>query len=66
MELTVKIKMPLMPDVLNFEAAPKPKQAGFQTAGNSIAVKDLTEEQANEFADEWKKAFLEHWKEKQN
>lgn len=60
-EKTIKVKMVSMPNFLNVEMPPRPRQEGFQP-GHTIPVGDLTEAEANEYAEEMKQAFLDHWR----
>lgn len=62
-----KVLKPTMPTVIMLEQVTAKKQdgPGFQKLG-SIAVKDLTEEQAIEYAELMKETFIEHWKKLSN
>lgn len=61
MKIDVKIKMIQMPNFLILETPPVEKQDGFRH-GSTIPIGELSEEQANEYAEEMKQSFLNHWK----
>jgi hypothetical protein len=62
MEIKSKIKKPVMPSHIFIEQPIGKRQEGFKQSIGKIPVKDLTEEQANEYAELMKKTFIEHWK----
>jgi hypothetical protein len=70
MEIKLNIKKPIMPSEIFMEQPIGKRQDGFNPSkGNifnpskgSIKVKDLTEEQAYEYAELMKQTFIEHWK----
>lgn len=54
-----------MPDHISFQVpGTGQRQDGFKPGQNQIAIKDLTEDQAKQYAEELKTAFMDHWKEK--
>ena len=61
MEISFELNMISLPNELNFKTAPDKRQDGFSHKSNIISVKDLTEEQAYEYAEEIKHAFVYHW-----
>lgn len=56
MEKSFKLKLPAPPNFILIE--------GFTEV--SIPVSDLTAEEANQYAEELKKAFIKHWQSKKN
>jgi hypothetical protein len=62
MEIKLNIKKPIMPSEIFIEQPIGKRQDGFNPSKGSIKVKDLTEEQAYEYAELMKQAFIEHWK----
>jgi hypothetical protein len=63
MEKSFKLLMPTMPNFISYEGPARPKQEGFSAEKNCIPVSDLSEEEARQYAEEMKAAFIEHWKE---
>jgi len=63
MEKKFKLKMVSMPNFLNIEMPPRPREEGFST-GATIPISDLTPEEAAEYAEWMRLSFLEHWKQK--
>ena len=59
------LKMVSMPNFIIVEAAPRPRQEGL-VPNPSIPVEELSEKEANEYAEGMKQAFIDHWKSKQN
>jgi hypothetical protein len=55
-----KIKMVKMPNFLSFEQKAGKREDGFKT-NDAIDVGDLTSEEAEQFSDEMKQAFIDHW-----
>lgn len=60
MEKKFKLKMVTMPNFLTIEMPPRPRQEGMMDS--SIPVSELSEAEANEYAEEMKLAFVQHWK----
>jgi hypothetical protein len=65
MEKSFKILPPTMPNFVRFEKPAGLKQEGFKMdEGYDIA--NFTEEEANQYAELMRKAFIEHWKQRKN
>lgn len=62
MNKTFKLLPPLMPNFLAFEIGPQKRQQGFVT--NRVSVTELSEQEAIEYGELMKQAFIEHWKNK--
>ena len=62
MEIKSKIQKPVMPSHIYVERPAGKRQDGFNPSLGEIAVGDLTEEQAYEYAELMKNTFIEHWK----
>lgn len=62
MEIKLNIKKPIMPSEIFIEQPIGKRQDGLNLSKGSIKVKDLTEEQAYEYAELMKQTFIEHWK----
>jgi hypothetical protein len=62
MEYKVKLQPPLMPDYISTETNPRKRGRGFQDS--KISVCELTKEQAEEFGELMKQAFIKHHKER--
>ncbi len=62
MEKKFKMLPPMMPNFLPYESAPRPRQEGFNPENNRISVSELSEEEAIEYGELMKQAFIEHWK----
>lgn len=62
MEKSFKLLMPTMPNFISYEGPVRLKQEGFSSENNSIPVSDLTEEEAYQYSEEMKDAFIDHWK----
>lgn len=60
----IKLKMIQMPNFICIEQSARPRQEGFNQI--TIPVKDFTEEEAVNYAEEMKQAFINHWKFKTN
>lgn len=63
MKVEFELLPPRMPNFVEMKVPPKTRQEGF-SEGMSIVVEDLTEQQANEFADLMRAAFIDHWKQR--
>jgi hypothetical protein len=64
MEIVSKVKKPIMPNEIFIESTKVgKKQDGFINTLGKIAVRDLTEKQAVEYAQLMSSTFLEHWQE---
>lgn len=63
MERKLKIVPPTMPNFFHYEMPARPREEGFKPAP-SIPIEELTEEEANEFAEMMKLEFLKHWNRK--
>lgn len=59
-----KFYMVSMPDFLYVERPAKPRQEGVSFINNMIPVGELTKEEAEQYAEEMKQAFIAHWKER--
>lgn len=59
-----KLQMISMPNFINYEMPPVKRQDGFKPEGNAIPVGSLSEDEAKEYAEEMKEAFLSHWAKK--
>lgn len=66
MEVKFKLKPPMMPNFLTYEAPAGKKQDGFNPDGNKIDVGQLTEEQATEYSILMQGAFMDHWRKRSN
>lgn len=66
MEIKVKLLPPTMPNFIGYESPAKPRQEGFKLDGACMAVSDLTNEQAEEYAELMKQTFLNHHANKKN
>lgn len=60
MEKKFKLILPPPPNFISFERPARPRQEGFNT-GHSIPVSDLSEEEAEEYGELMKQAFISHW-----
>lgn len=60
MKIELTIQKPVMPDHLSIEGVAGARQDGFSLL-KTIPVKDLTSDQAHEYAETLKDAFLNHW-----
>lgn len=56
----IKLVMISMPNFISYEQPARPRQEGFKPA-EGIPVGTLTEDEANQYAEEMKQAFLAHW-----
>ena len=68
MEKTFTIKKPEMPSNVYLEMPPGRKQDGFcptDKAPGAIKVRDLSREEAGEYAELMKQTFIEHWENEQ-
>ena len=63
MEKTFKLKPPMMPNFINVDTGTRLRQEGF-ASGLTIPVKDLSKEEAEEYAELMKQTFLVHWQNK--
>ena len=63
MERKIKLIGQIMPDVIYLEAPAKPREEGF-TPNAGIAVEELTEAEALQYAEDMKNDFIAHWNEK--
>lgn len=64
MEKKFNLKMVAMPNFITIEMPPRPRQEGFKEAP-IVDVKDMTEQEATEYAEWMRVSFIEHWKSKQ-
>ena len=55
-----KLVMISMPNFISYEKPPKPRQEGFK-ADDGVPVGTLTEDEAKQYAEEMKQAFIAHW-----
>lgn len=63
MEKKMEVLPPPMPNTIYLQAPPTTKQTGINWGGsNAIDVGELTEEEAQEYAELMKQTFLKHWK----
>lgn len=58
-----KLLPPTMPNFLFIEMPPRPRQEGV-SFDNKIPITDLSEQEATEYAELMKQAFINHWKNK--
>lgn len=63
MKIQLSLNMISMPNFLTIESLPSPRQEGFKPK-LTIAVQELSYEQASAYAEEMRLAFIEHWKNK--
>ncbi len=62
MGIKIKMKPPVMPNNVFIDPVKCNINVGFRPVFGKIVVKDLTEKQANEFADLMRNTFMKHWK----
>ncbi len=62
MNKSFKLLIPAFPETINIEMPIGERQDGFNPDGNTIKVSDLTDEEAEEYAELLKQAFLDHHK----
>jgi hypothetical protein len=62
MDLKVKLLPPMMPNFISIETPARPKQEGFKE-GYGIRVCELTNEEAEQYGELMKQAFIQHHKE---
>lgn len=60
MEKKFKLKPPMMPNFISVESGQRLKQEGF-ASNMTIPVSELSEEEAEEFGELMKQAFIKHW-----
>ena len=60
MEKKFELNPPIMPNFITYNSAPVRRQDGFRNAP-SIPVDELSEDEANEYAELMKQTFLKHW-----
>jgi len=63
MEQQLKIIPPTMPNFFRYEMPVGQRQDGFKE-NSGTPIEELSEEEANEFAEMMKQEFLKHWKER--
>ena len=56
-----KLLMISMPNFISYETPPVERQEGFNPENKGIPVGSLSEDEAKEYAEEMKEAFLSHW-----
>jgi hypothetical protein len=61
MEYKVKLQAPLMPNFISIETPPRPKGEGLQES-YKIRVCELTNEEAEQYGELIKQAFIQHHK----
>ena len=61
MKIQFEIEMPAMPNFLRFKKDAQMRQDGFKV-NDGYPISNLTREEAEEFAESWKQAFIKHWK----
>lgn len=64
MTKSFKLLMVQMPNFIRYERPPRPKQEGFNSSDSSISIEELTPEEAAQYAEEMRLAFLAHYEEK--
>lgn len=62
MEYKVKLKAPFMPNFISIETPPRPKCEVLQES-YKIRVCELTNEEAEQYGELMKQAFIQHYKE---
>jgi hypothetical protein len=62
MEYKVKLQAPMMPNFISIETPPRPNGEGLQES-DKIRVCELTYEQAEEYGELMKQAFIKHHEE---
>jgi len=62
MKIEFKLLPPTMPNFISYETPPGKREDGFNPEKNSIAVADLTPEQALEYGHLMADEFIRHWK----
>lgn len=62
MELKVKLQAPMMPNFISIETPPRPKEEGFKES-YKVRVCELTNEEAEQYGELMKQAFIRHHKE---
>jgi hypothetical protein len=63
MKIQLSLNMVSMPNFLTIESLPSPRQVGFKPK-LTVAIQELSFEQASAYAEEMRLAFIEHWKSK--
>lgn len=66
MEKTFKLKMVEMPNFICIEMPAWQRQYGFNTDAANIPVSSMSIQEATEYAEEMKQAFIDHWRAKQS
>lgn len=64
MKKRFEVLPPTMPNFVQFKHKAGLKQDGFKVDGG-VPISDFTEDEAHEYAELMRQAFLKHWKEKQ-
>lgn len=62
MEIKLKVLPPTMPNFITLEKPVGKRQDGIKPESGIIPIVELTEEQANEYADLMKQEFIKYWK----
>lgn len=63
MKKKFEIIPPIMPNYVRFRMPPGKRQDGFQSKpGSQMPITDFSKEEAEEFGELMKQAFIEHWK----
>jgi hypothetical protein len=64
MEIKFKLLPPIMPNYISYEGPTGRRQDGVKDEKFTIAVADLTAEEAKEYGQLMADTFFKHWKEK--
>lgn len=62
MEIKFKLLPPMMPNFVRYEKPARPRQEGFDSKDQGIPIEEFTEQQAKEYAELMRDAFIEHWR----
>lgn len=61
MKKEFKLLPPMMPNFIRYEIPAGQRQDGIKIEGNTIPVRDPSKEEAEEYGELMKQAFIEHW-----
>jgi len=65
MKVSFKVLPPTMPNFVQFESDPVKREEGF-TPKEGYPIAKFTREEAEQYAELMKQAFIKHWESKQN
>jgi D-serine dehydratase len=64
MEKKFKLRMVQMPNFISVEMPPRSREDGIKESP-VVPVKDMSKEEAEEYAEWMRKSFIQHWESKQ-